>query len=127
MSELRRDWGAGCIRAAPGRDRGGGRGHRVGPAAAAHRRPYHRRGERRGRPEMSENRIVTDAVIVGARPVGLFAAFELGLLGLKAHLVDIQDKPGGQCAALYTATPLSDIPALPVAPGGPMGVGGTSG
>src|SRR3546814_19109540 len=66
---------------------------------------------------MSENRIVTDAVIVGAGPVGLFAVFELGLLGLKAHIVDIQDKPGGQCAALYPEKPIYDIPALPVVTG----------
>ncbi len=39
----------------------------------------------------------TDAVIIGAGPCGLFAVFELGLLGIKAHVVDIHDKPGGQC------------------------------
>ncbi|HEY9536325.1 MAG TPA: NAD(P)/FAD-dependent oxidoreductase [Kiloniellaceae bacterium] len=69
---------------------------------------------------MSENRIVTDAVIVGAGPVGLFAVFELGLLGLKAHIVDIQDKPGGQCAELYPEKPIYDIPALPVVTGGEL-------
>ena len=59
----------------------------------------------------------TDVVIIGAGPVGLFAVFELGLLGLKTHLVDILDKPGGQCAELYPEKPIYDIPALPVVTG----------
>jgi thioredoxin reductase (NADPH) len=49
--------------------------------------------------------------------VGLFAVFELGLLDMKAHLVDILDKPGGQCAELYPEKPIYDIPALPVVSG----------
>ncbi len=59
----------------------------------------------------------TDVVIVGAGPVGLFAVFELGLLGLSAHLVDVLDRPGGQCAELYPEKPIYDIPALPVVTG----------
>jgi thioredoxin reductase (NADPH) len=55
----------------------------------------------------------TDAIIIGAGPVGLFAVFELGLLDIKAHLVDILDKVGGQCAELYPEKPIYDIPALP--------------
>ncbi len=55
----------------------------------------------------------TDVVIIGAGPVGLFAVFELGLLNLKCHLVDILDKPGGQCAELYPEKPIYDIPAWP--------------
>ncbi len=55
---------------------------------------------------------ITDAVIIGAGPVGLFAVFELGLLGIKAHLVDILDRPGGQCAELYPEKPILDIPAI---------------
>ncbi len=55
----------------------------------------------------------TDVVIVGAGPVGLFAVFELGLLDLKCHLIDILDRPGGQCAELYPEKPIYDIPALP--------------
>src|ERR1700756_4964813 len=58
-----------------------------------------------------------DVIIVGAGPVGLFAVFELGLLDIKAHLVDILDKPGGQCAELYPEKPIYDIPALPVVSG----------
>lgn len=61
--------------------------------------------------------IITDAVIIGAGPVGLFAVFELGLLDIKAHLIDILDKPGGQCAELYPEKPIYDIPALPVVTG----------
>ncbi|HQF31511.1 MAG TPA: NAD(P)/FAD-dependent oxidoreductase [Hyphomicrobiales bacterium] len=61
--------------------------------------------------------IETDVVIVGAGPVGLFAVFELGLLDLKAHLVDILDKPGGQCAELYPEKPIYDIPGWPVISG----------
>ena len=59
----------------------------------------------------------TDVIIVGAGPVGLFAVFELGLLDMKAHLVDILDRPGGQCAELYPEKPIYDIPALPVVSG----------
>ena len=61
--------------------------------------------------------IETDVVIIGAGPVGLFAVFELGLVDIKAHLVDILDKPGGQCAELYPEKPIYDIPALPVVSG----------
>jgi len=43
----------------------------------------------------------TDAIIIGAGPVGLFAVFELGLLDIRAALVDILPMPGGQCAELY--------------------------
>ena len=57
--------------------------------------------------------IETDVVIVGAGPVGLFAVFELGLLDVKAHLIDILDRPGGQCAELYPEKPIYDIPAWP--------------
>jgi thioredoxin reductase (NADPH) len=61
--------------------------------------------------------IQTDALIIGAGPVGLFAVFELGLLDVKAHVIDILDKPGGQCAELYPEKPIYDIPALPVVTG----------
>jgi thioredoxin reductase (NADPH) len=61
--------------------------------------------------------IKTDALIIGAGPCGLFAVFELGLLDIKAHLVDILDKVGGQCAELYPEKPIYDIPALPVVTG----------
>ncbi|MTD93349.1 SidA/IucD/PvdA family monooxygenase [Hyphomicrobium sp. xq] len=61
--------------------------------------------------------IETDAVIVGAGPVGLFAVFELGLVDIKAHVIDILDKPGGQCAELYPEKPIYDIPALPIVTG----------
>ncbi len=60
---------------------------------------------------------VTDVAIIGAGPVGLFAVFELGLLNIKTHLVDILDRPGGQCAELYPEKPIYDIPALPVITG----------
>ncbi|MBN9075369.1 MAG: ferredoxin--NADP(+) reductase [Rhizobiales bacterium 65-79] len=55
----------------------------------------------------------TDILIIGAGPVGLFAVFELGLLDLKCHLIDILDRPGGQCAELYPEKPIYDIPAWP--------------
>src|SRR5215470_16815846 len=61
--------------------------------------------------------IEADAVIVGAGPVGLFAVFELGLLDVKAHVIDILDKPGGQCAELYPEKPIYDIPGLPIVTG----------
>lgn len=58
--------------------------------------------------------IETDAVIVGAGPVGLFQVFELGLLEIKAHVVDSLKMVGGQCIELYEHKPIYDIPALPV-------------
>jgi len=61
--------------------------------------------------------IETDVAIVGAGPVGLFAVFELGLLDVKCHLIDILDRPGGQCAELYPEKPIYDIPAWPVISG----------
>ena len=61
--------------------------------------------------------IETDAVIVGAGPVGLFAVFELGLLDVKAHLIDILPRAGGQCAELYPEKPIYDIPGFPVVSG----------
>ncbi len=61
--------------------------------------------------------IKTDVLIVGAGPIGLFAVFELGLLDIKAHLVDILDKVGGQCAELYPEKPIYDIPGIPIITG----------
>ena len=66
---------------------------------------------------MSEAEIVTDVVVIGAGPVGLFAVFELGLLDLRCHLIDILDRPGGQCAELYPEKPIYDIPGFPVVTG----------
>src|SRR6201996_7992903 len=57
--------------------------------------------------------IKTDVLIIGAGPCGLFAVFELGLLDMKTHLVDILDKIGGQCAELYPEKPIYDIPGIP--------------
>ena len=59
----------------------------------------------------------TDVIIIGAGPVGLFAVFELGLLDIKAELIDILDRPGGQCAELYPEKPIYDIPAIPICTG----------
>lgn len=59
----------------------------------------------------------TDIIIIGAGPCGLFAVFELGLLDLRCHLVDILDMPGGQCAELYPEKPIYDIPAVPICTG----------
>jgi thioredoxin reductase (NADPH) len=61
--------------------------------------------------------VETDAVIVGAGPVGLFQVFELGLLEIKAHVVDSLAYPGGQCIELYPDKPIYDIPAVPVCTG----------
>ena len=55
----------------------------------------------------------TDIVIIGAGPVGLFAAFEAGMLKMRAHLVDTLEFVGGQCVALYPEKPIYDIPAYP--------------
>jgi len=67
-----------------------------------------------GAPATAGGAVETDAVIIGAGPAGLFQAFELGLLGIKSHIVDTLKHPGGQCAELYPDKPIYDIPALPV-------------
>src|SRR5258706_14650260 len=64
-----------------------------------------------------EGPIETDAVTVGAGPVGLFQVFELGLLEIKAHIIDSLAYPGGQCIELYPDKPIYDIPAVPVCTG----------
>src|ERR1700753_1742362 len=61
--------------------------------------------------------IETDVAIIGAGPIGLFAVFELGLLDLKGHRIDILDRPGGQCTELYPEKPIYDIPGLPIVTG----------
>ena len=61
--------------------------------------------------------IEVEALIIGAGPSGLFAVFELGLHDVKCHLIDILDKPGGQCSELYPEKPIYDIPAVPVCTG----------
>ena len=60
------------------------------------------------------NPIQTEAVVIGAGPCGLFQVFELGLLGMKAHVIDSLKAPGGQCTELYPDKPIYDIPAIPV-------------
>lgn len=64
-----------------------------------------------------EGPIETDAVIIGAGPVGLFQVFELGLLEIKAHVIDSLNYPGGQPIELYPDKPIYDIPAVPVCTG----------
>lgn len=64
-----------------------------------------------------ESAIETEAVIVGAGPVGLFQVFELGLLEIKAHVIDSLPVVGGQCVELYPDKPIYDIPAVPVCTG----------
>jgi thioredoxin reductase (NADPH) len=63
---------------------------------------------------MNSNVIETDALIVGAGPCGLFQVFELGLQGIKAHVVDSMPVVGGQCAELYPDKPIYDIPGIPM-------------
>ena len=71
----------------------------------------------RAPPAAHDGPIETDAVIVGAGPVGLFQVFELGLLEIKAHIIDSLAYPGGQCIELYPDKPIYDIPAVPVCTG----------
>ncbi|MBE0472854.1 NAD(P)/FAD-dependent oxidoreductase [Rhodoferax sp.] len=61
--------------------------------------------------------IHTDALVIGAGPVGLFQVFQLGLQGIHAQVVDVQDQAGGQCIELYPDKPLYDIPGLPYSTG----------
>jgi thioredoxin reductase (NADPH) len=67
-----------------------------------------------GQAPQTAGAIQTDCVIVGAGPCGLFQIFELGLLGIHAHIVDSLAHPGGQCSELYPEKPIYDIPALPI-------------
>ncbi len=69
------------------------------------------------RQNVPSTNIETDVAIVGAGPIGLFAVFELGLIDLKCHLVDILDRPGGQCTELYPEKPIYDIPGIPYVTG----------
>ncbi|WP_250311459.1 NAD(P)/FAD-dependent oxidoreductase [Rickettsia endosymbiont of Oedothorax gibbosus] len=55
----------------------------------------------------------TDIIIIGAGPVGLFAIFQAGMLGMRCHVVDSQEIIGGQCSILYPEKPIYDIPAYP--------------
>ena len=55
----------------------------------------------------------TDIVVIGAGPVGLFAIFQAGMLGMKCHVIDALAEVGGQCNALYPEKPIYDIPACP--------------
>ena len=66
---------------------------------------------------MSSTPIETDALIIGAGPVGLFQAFQLGLLEISCHIVDALPAAGGQCVALYGDKPIYDIPGTPVTSG----------
>ena len=68
--------------------------------------------------------IKTDVLVIGAGPVGLFAVQQLGLIGLKAEVVDNLDKIGGQCIELYPDKPIYDIPAIPECTGGITGAVG---
>jgi thioredoxin reductase (NADPH) len=61
--------------------------------------------------------IATDALVIGAGPVGLFQVFQLGLQGIHAQVVDVLDQAGGQCIALYPDKPIYDIPGLPYSTG----------
>jgi thioredoxin reductase (NADPH) len=61
--------------------------------------------------------IETDAVVIGAGPVGLYQVFQLGLLEVKAHVIDALPTPGGQCVELYPDKPIYDIPSVPVCTG----------
>src|SRR6266478_9570214 len=68
-------------------------------------------------PAAEASLLETDVIIIGAGPIGLFAVFELGLLDLKCHLIDILDRAGGQCTELYPEKPIYDIPGLPIVTG----------
>jgi len=57
--------------------------------------------------------IKTDAIIIGAGPTGMFAAHQLGIIGLKCEIIDNLDRAGGQCIELYPDKPIYDIPAIP--------------
>ncbi|MET0543307.1 MAG: NAD(P)/FAD-dependent oxidoreductase [Variovorax sp.] len=76
-----------------------------------------RQGRGAGALSAAANTIETDALVVGAGPVGLFQAFQLGLLEISCHIVDALPSAGGQCVALYGGKPIYDIPGTPVTTG----------
>jgi thioredoxin reductase (NADPH) len=84
------------------------------PPFAAHRRRFGANLSTNASEAAAPAVIRTECVIVGAGPVGLFAVFELGLLGMRCEIVDSLAHPGGQCTELYPDKPIYDIPALPV-------------
>ena len=61
--------------------------------------------------------IETDALVIGAGPVGLYQVFQLGLQEIQAHVIDVLPEVGGQCVALYADKPIYDIPGLPFCTG----------
>ena len=61
--------------------------------------------------------IETDAIVIGAGPVGLYQVFQLGLLGIKTHVIDALPQAGGQCVELYADKPIYDIPGIPFCTG----------
>jgi len=63
------------------------------------------------------NTIHTEAIILGAGPVGLFQAFQLGLQDIRSHVIDALPHAGGQCVELYADKPIYDIPGIPVCTG----------
>ncbi len=86
----------------------------MAPPASAHR-PVH---DAKAAPGIAHGvPIETDAVVIGAGPVGLFQVFELGLLEIRCHVVDALAQHGGQCVELYPDKPIYDIPAVPVCTG----------
>lgn len=97
----------------------------VSALQCAYRLTYSRSQENQEIPSRMENNktnpvnavIEADAVIIGAGPVGLFQVFELGLLEIKAHVIDSLAVVGGQCVELYPDKPIYDIPAVPVCTG----------
>ncbi|EJE51053.1 thioredoxin reductase [Acidovorax sp. CF316] len=68
-------------------------------------------------PAQPSSPIATDAVVIGAGPVGLFQVFQLGLQGITAHVIDALPHAGGQCVELYGDKPIYDIPGVPVCSG----------
>ncbi|MBI4185102.1 MAG: NAD(P)/FAD-dependent oxidoreductase [Proteobacteria bacterium] len=62
---------------------------------------------------MPQEAAVTDVIIIGAGPVGLFAVFECGMLGMRCRVIDVLEAAGGQCLALYPEKPIYDIPGIP--------------
>jgi thioredoxin reductase (NADPH) len=74
-------------------------------------------GPQHGPPAASPACIETDALVVGAGPVGLFQVFQLGLQDIRCHVVDTLPQPGGQCIELYPDKPIYDIPAVPLCTG----------
>ncbi len=67
--------------------------------------------------------VTVDIAIVGAGPVGLFAAYYAGVRGLAVAVIDSLSQLGGQVTAMYPEKEIYDVGGFPVVSGRDLVVG----